>query len=347
MSSASGVALLSARAARVVTLALVLLTTARAAEPVPDEAAPPLDRPLRLRLLAPFASPRNSSLYSGFGLPPLREAASPGEGVLTGRWRGSMTHTADSGRGNGRRHRMDGLYTEHSRFDLSLAVHERLLVWADLRFAGWDERRDVFRIYGRDDDLPVLEGEAAKLSQGRATGRHENLAQAAFGALVTWWQADDGVTALGTSVLLKLPAFRRADLTNSGTFDAAFTAHGSLLLLEGVALHGQVGVVLPVGYPSVFEVPSAFRVEPFLQGALGLTWAPTDRLALGLSFEAAQSPWTRQVEFLDRPAFTLSGGVRLRLGRFLLELGAGAGLTSGSADWLAWLELGYASPPLW
>ncbi|MCW8139350.1 MAG: hypothetical protein KIT58_10655 [Planctomycetota bacterium] len=112
-----------------------------------------------------------------------------------------------------------------------------------------------------------------------------------------------------------------------------------------MALHGQVGVVLPVGYPSVFEVPSAFRVEPFLQGALA--WAPTDRLALGLSFEAAQSPWTRQVEFLDRPAFTLSGGVRLRLGRFLLELGAGAGLTSGSADWLAWLELGYASPPLW
>jgi hypothetical protein len=330
---------------RLALLLVVLLASLARADDAPA-ADTPRDRALDRLRLAPFASPRSSYFYSGFGLPRLREAWGGAEGELTARLRSSQTHSADTRDVDGRRDRIDAVYIEHLRLDLSLAVHDRVTLFGDLRVAGWDERRDVFRIFDETGAL-TIQGEAAKVALGRSTSRHENLAVVMFGALVTLVRGDDGVSGLGASLAIKLPGFRRGDLTSSGTGDAALTAHGSLLLVERVALHANAGVVAPMGRPWIFEDEGLTSPHAFLQTSLGVTVAVTEWLSLGASVEAETSPWDREVRFLDRPALTASLGARLLLGRFSLELGVGAGASSGSADWLAWLEVGYASRPLW
>ena len=333
---------------RVVTLLLALACAgvARADDPGSSPSAQ-LEPALRLRLLAPLAGPRNGFFHSGLGLPLLEAAGASPEGTLSAGLRFSQTHSADTRDVDGQRSRFDGLLIEFARLRLDLAVHERLSLFTDLRVAGWDERRDVFRVYGEGSAQPVIEGEAAKLTTGRATSRHENLATASFGAAVTWWRSEDRATALGTSLLLKLPGFRRADLTSSGTGDVALTALASIGLHERLALHLNAGVVVPLGEAWIFEEPDDFDLDPCLQGALGLTWAPLDWLALGASLQGETSPWDDRVGFLDRPALTLVGGARLRVWRLTLELGGGAGFGGGSPDWTAWLELGFTSRALW
>lgn len=227
-------------------LALACVRVAPADEPGPPPAAR-LEPALRLRLLAPLAGPRNGFFHSGLGRPLFEAAGAAPEGTLSAGLRFSQTHSADTRDVDGQRSRFDGLLIELARLRLDLAVHARLSLFADLRVAGWDERRDVFRVYGEGSAQPVTQGEAAKLTTGRATSRHENLATAGFGAAVTWWRSEDRATALGTSLLLKLPGFRRGDLTSSGTGDVALTALASLGLHERLALHLNAGVVVPLG----------------------------------------------------------------------------------------------------
>lgn len=309
-----------------------------------EEDEPPPE--LRLRLLAPFSPPRNSSFFSGLGLPSLRHARVQPEGTLTARLRGSETHTADTADVDGHRSRLDAVYIEQARLDLELAVHDRVALFADSRIAGWDERRDVFRIADERGAL-VIEGEAVKATSGRATSRHENLAVVSFGALVTALRSDDGSSALGASIALKLPGFRRGDISNSGTGDIALTVHGSLGIGERLVLHASAGAVVPFGQPWIFEDADQFDAHAFLQSAVGASFAVTDWLSVGLTVEGATSPWEEDVAFLDRPALTISCGARLLLGRFTIELGGGVGLSSGSADWSAWIEVGYVTTPLW
>lgn len=334
------------RLERLVALTLVLLASASRA--AADEQPPPdVDRPSRLRLLAPLAAPRNTIFYSGFGIPLQRQAGVSEAGTLDVSLRSSRTHAADGATLDGQANRVDALHLEHLRLGLTLALHDRIAVWTDAQVAGWDERRDRFDIHSRGTPEHTIEGEESKAVNGEATGRHDNLAVVTLGGLATLWRGADDVTAAGVSVLLKLPGFRRADITNSGTFDVAVTAHASLGLLDRVALHASAGIVVPFGRAWIFEHPSDFDARPFAQGALGVTWAVTDWLALGVGLDGAQSPWERELEFLDRPYVNASAGVRLRLGRFVVELGGGRGLTSGSADWLLWLDLGYTTEPLW
>jgi hypothetical protein len=328
---------------RLAGLMLVAATLPTAA--AQDEPASPAPE-LRLRLLSPFSPPRNSALFSGLGLPSLRHAAVMPEGVLTAKLRSSQTHTEDTADLDGQRSRMDAVYIEHARLDLELAVHERVALWTDLRIAGWDERRDVFRIRDEQGDL-VIQGEEAKATLGRSTSRHENLAVVSFGALITAMRSEDGLSGLGASIAIKLPGFRRGDISNSGTADVALTLHGSLGIAERLVLHASAGLVAPLGQSWIFEDSDQFDAHTFLQAAVGASFAVTDWLSIGLTVEGATSTWEEDVAFLDRPALTVSGGARLLLGRFSIEIGAGAGLSSGSADWLAWVELGYVTRSLW
>ncbi len=296
----------------------------------------------RLRLVAPLAGPRDAFFYSGLLLPPLDAATTPPPWTLDVRLRTSLVHSAFTRDSGGSRSRFDGLFIGHARLDLGLMVTERIELQATLRVAGWEERRDVFEV--RVGRTLVVEGEAKKEADGTATGRHENLAQVQLGALVRWWESDDGQTAFATAVGVKLPGFRRADLTNSNTLDVAVTGLFTLGLAPGLALHVNGGVVAPFGQQWLFEV-EAFEVDVLLQGAAGVTWAVTDWLALGASLEGATSPW-EDVPVLDRPAVSAVGGVRLLLGRFTVEVGGGAGLGSGGAEWIGWVELGWVSRPL-
>lgn len=319
------------------------LTTA-----VPASGSEPLDEPVRLRLLAPFASPRDALFYSGFGIPLLRSGRGPLAGTIEARARHAREAFADSDSDDGARHRVDALFIEHLRLDATVGILDHLALWVDARIGGWDERRDVFRVHAsRDPTTLIIQGEQRKQDDGVSTSRHENLSILMVGALATIWRADDGVSGLAASLAVKSPGFRRGDISSSGTTDVALTAHLTLALHERVAVHGNAGVVIPIGDPWIFQHPSAFDARPFVQGAAGVTWAVTDWLALGASIEAAQSPWLAEVAFLDRPTINASGGVRLLLGRFSIEVGGGAGLSSGSADWLMWVELGYVSRPLW
>lgn len=305
-----------------------------------------LDRALRLRLAMPLAGPRNSFFFSGFGLPLLRGAWVPPEGTLLVRLRFSETHSADTAIVDGQRNRFDGTYIEHARLELELALHERVSLRAELRVAGWDERRDVFLVRDHTGVL-VIQGEAKKAAQGFSTSRHENLAVFSLAGLVSLLRDEEGASALGVSLALKLPGFRRGDITNSGTGDIALGLAGSLGLLDDrVVLHADGGLVAPLGKPWIFQQTGAFDAQLFFQAGLGLTVVVTEWLSLGASIEGATSPW-KAPAFLDRPAATLSGGARFLLGRFTIEAGVGTGLGAGSADWLAWVELGWISRPLW
>ncbi|MCW8141869.1 MAG: hypothetical protein KIT58_23430 [Planctomycetota bacterium] len=312
-----------------------------------QEAAPPLDRALRLKLFDPVSPPRNTLFYSGFGIPLLRRASVAPAGTLEPTLRTSRTHYAESGFVDGQKNRVDALFLEHLRIGVTLAVHDRVAVWLDVQVAGWDERRDVFRIHARGTPEFVIEGEESKARDGHATGRHENLSNVHLGTLVTWLRDPDGVSALGTSLLFKPKGNRRADITNSGTWDLALTMHGSLLLADTVALHANGGVVVPLGQPWIFESPREFHARYFFQGSGGVTVAVTDWLSLGAAIEGARSPWERTVRFIDRATLNASGGARLRLGRFFIDVGGGAGLIRGGSDWLFWVELGYVTEPLW
>ncbi len=296
----------------------------------------------RLRLLAPVAGPRDAFFYSGLLLQPLRAATTPPPWTLDVQLRTGFVHSAFTRDSDGARSRFDGLFIGHARLDLGLMVSERVQLQATLRVAGWEERRDVFRV--RVDQQLVVEGEAQKEATGKATGRHENLAQLQLGALVRWWESDDGRSAFATSIGVKLPGFRRADLTSSGTGDVALTALLTVGLTPSLALHVNGGLVAPLGDQWLFEDPT-LDVDPFLQGAVGLTWAITDWLSVGASLEGASSPW-HDVPVLDRPAASAVGGARLLLGRFSVEVGAGAGIGSGGAEWIAWVELGWVTRPL-
>jgi len=322
-------------------LALLALLAAPAACEEPVTADPDLEAP-RLRLVAPIAGPRDAFFYSGLLLPPLRAATTPPPWTLDVRLRTGLVHSAFTRSEDGVRSRFDGLFIGHARLDLGLMVTERIELQAVLRVAGWDERRDVFRV--AVDRTLVVEGEAQKAAIGKATGRHENLAQLQLGALVRWWESDDGLTAFATAIGVKLPGFRRADLTSSGTGDVALTALLTVGLAPGLALHVNGGLVAPLGDQWLFEDPT-LDVDPFVQGAVGFTWAVTDWLAVGASLEGASSPW-RDVPVLDRPAASAVGGVRLLLGRFSVEVGGGAGIGSGGADWIGWVELGWVSERL-
>ncbi len=310
---------------------------AAAVDPEPVDVEAP-----RLRLVAPLAGPRDAFFYSGLLLPTLDAATTAPPWTLDVRLRTSLVHSAFTRDSGGSRSRFDGLFIGHARLDLALMVTERIELQAALRVAGWEERRDVFEV--RVGRTLVVEGEAKKEADGTATGRHENLAQVQLGALVRWWESDDGQTAFATAVGVKLPGFRRADLTNSNTLDVAVTGLLTLGLAPGLALHVNGGVVAPFGQQWLFE-EEAFDVDVLLQGAAGVTWAVTDWLALGASLEGATSPW-EDVPVLDRPAISAVGGARLLLGRFTVEVGGGAGLGSGGAEWIGWVELGWVSRPL-
>lgn len=317
-------------------LALVGVASGQEAPAADEEEAP------RLRLEAPLAGPRDAFFYSGLLLPPLAAATTPPPWTLDVRLRTGLVHSAFTRSEDGASSRFDGLFIGHARLDLGLMVTERIQLQAALRVAGWDERRDVFEV--RVDRRLVVEGEAQKEATGKATGRHENLAQLQLGALVRWWESDDGRTAFATAIGLKLPGFRRADLTSSGTGDVALTALLTVGLPHGVALHVNGGLVAPLGEQWLFE-DRTLDVDPFLQGALGFTWTVTDWLSVGATLEGASSPW-HDVPVLDRPAASAVVGVRLLLGRLWVEVGGGAGLGSGGPDWVAWVELGWVSRPL-
>lgn len=346
---------------RIIMLAVLVLVGAGAADPAradqgggaslvePDApeggpASATRDDRLRLRLTAPFASPRNSYFYSTLGVPLLRDARTAGEGVLTARIRGGGTRSTSGGRS-----RFDGIFWEYSRVEVGLGLTDRIDLYAVARVSGWDERRDVFKIYDTNGQLYV-EGEHAKRNQHIATSRHENLSDLRLGALGTVWRSDDGLSAFSVSAEVKFPPeapikLRRKDLTNSGTTDLAVTAHLSWALRPDLLLHANAGVVVPFGDTWLFESRD-LEIDPFLQASVGVSWAVTDWLALGASIEGASTAFDNMAQLHGEPV-TASAGARLAWGPIWLEAGGGYGLTSHSADTLFWIELGFGSDPLW
>ncbi len=289
-------------------------------------------------LAQPFASPRNSFFYSGLGQPLLRPSRTvPG---TTLRLRTSQTESAHSGDDLGQPNRFDGLYREYARVEVAHGATDRIEIFAHTRFGGWDERRDVFRVFTgaslEGPDFPSVQGERAKILLGRSTSRHENLIDATLGGKVELARGFDGLSGFALSAQCKLPVARSRDISSSGTIDAAFTGHLTLTL-GALAVHVNAGVVLPFGDERIFaEDPQ--RVRPFGHWAAGLTAPLAKWLAIGASVEGSGRAW-RGVPLLDHAPVVGTVGVRVGSGDAVLEVAVGRRLVHAAADSTLWVEL--------
>ena len=95
-------------------------------------------------------------------------------------------------------------------------------------------------------------------------------------------------------------------------------------------LHANLGVTVPLGTQNLFEPEADIELNPFVQGALGATFPLPLELAVGLQLEANSTAF-HEVEFLDKPPFTFTLGLRRFFGKFVLEAGGGVGLDWSSA----------------
>jgi hypothetical protein len=247
------------------------------------------------------------------------------------------------------KNRFYGVFWEWFGLEATLGLNDRVDLYAGGRLTGWDEQRDVFRVY--QDDYLVVEGEQRHADEGNATSRHDNLSEVVLGLQVQWWQGEGG-HAFSTSLQVSSPGFRRKDVTSAGTTDLAATALLTLSLADSLTLHLNAGVVVPLGESWLFENDAEERagldrrLPPFPQASVGLTWAPSDWFALGASLEGSALAF-RDVELLRGPNLSVNLAARVRWWFLSFEFGTGGGLTQRSAQVYGWVEISVVTPPLW
>ncbi|HEX5050144.1 MAG TPA: hypothetical protein VFZ65_00100 [Planctomycetota bacterium] len=276
---------------------------------------------------APLSVPRPSYLQAALLVPPMQTAATlPTQTVVatvsTNHVGAKSTQTHD-----GVQSWFAGVFHEWLAVDLHYGAAPGLELSARSALSGWDESQDHFSLF--DDNGNYIVRDESRLARNMASQRHDNVARLDLGAKVLLFGGDLAQTAAGVAV--KLPIARAGDLTSGGTYDFAGTLLESVQLGD-FTLHANVGGVVPTGTQTLFDESADIDINPFVQGAAGVTWRAGENWSLILQAEGNTSAF-RDVPFLHRGPITFVGGARRSIGSSFVELSGGRGSDGSSSDW--------------
>jgi hypothetical protein len=205
--------------------------------------------------------------------------------------------------------------------------------------SGWDEQLDHFSLF--DESGNYIVKDEARLAQGMASQRHENVASVDLGGKLEVLGGNGTAATTSIASTVRIPIARPGDLTNAGTTDVAVTALETVAL-DAFTLHANGGWVWPLGGQTLFVHEEHIGINSFWQGALGVNWRAVPDVAFDVQVQANGSAF-RDVEFLSRNPVTVVAGTRCRCGTGFLELAFGRGFSRDSADeWEFFLGFGLA-----
>jgi len=286
-----------------------------------------------IALTAPFSEARASFLYAALDVPRMQPAATlpPGEGLL--RLSSDHAKTVHAETIDGHRNRMDTIFHEFAALEGAWGVVPGLEIGSRFAFAGWDEEQDVFSILDQNGQ-PIVNHESPKFFDTGSSRRHLNLSSVEVRAKARLLEGESPLDALSLGLTLGIPVARAEDLTNAGTWDLGLTLLGSKALGDWT-LHGNAGVVFPLGNSTLFEDGADVDVTPFFQAGAGATWQFAANWAAIAQVEGNTSGF-RGNDFLDDAPLTIFAGLRRSFGRVLLETGVGVGVFEQSSYDFAW-----------
>ena len=291
------------------------------------------------RLRAPLSVPRPSFFHAALLVPQMETAQTlPADTVVA-----ALESNHSDAKATRTFEGVESFY--HGCFHEWIAANVHWGAWSGVELSlrtavgGWDEVLDHFLL--RDESGNLIVRDEERLTQGKASQRHENVTHVDLGGKVELLGGGDAPATTAFATGLKIPIARPGDLTNAGTYDVAATLLESVDL-GAVTLHGECGAVWPLGQQTLFHPDENIDLNPFAQGALGANWVVAPDWALDLQVQANTSAF-RDVQFLRQGPISIVGGGRHRIGAGFVELSFGHGLDRESGDqWELFFSCGRA-----
>jgi hypothetical protein len=297
----------------------------------------------RTRLLAPIESRRNHYFHSSLGVPYLEGAETMPKGTFSLRFRSDHAKNEKgppiSGpaaqeillAGGDFEDYFLGTIHEWVVVESAYGLTPCLEVRARIGYGGWAEHEDHFYFLDEQNRGLVL-GENNDLYGLHATGRDDDFIDANAG--LKWKIASrlvrGGRQTLSAAVDVKMPLGQENNLVDGGTTDLGLKIMAGWVF-DRWAFHTFVGYMHPFGDMTLFEDYAGVDPDPVWAAGVGVMYALTDTLAVGLQFEGNTGAFG-EVPFLDGNPISMFGGIRKAIGPWMFEAGGGMGLNDDSYD---------------
>ncbi|MBI2933736.1 MAG: hypothetical protein HYY16_18995 [Planctomycetes bacterium] len=268
--------------------------------------------------VAPYRHLRAGAWQSLMGTPPFEEALVMPQGFWRARgWMELLTADFTDVGGGGTSRWFTSSHQEVFEVDYSLTD----TLMTGLRISAgelFEEEGQLLRVF--QDGRQIVRSAQRDVDLDTLTARAK-------------YAADWGLCDAGILVEVKIPLADESSMLSAQTID--FGVVGLVTKQMGsVTLHGNLGLVIPTGDPEVFQT-GYDEVNSYLTGAVGLAWAMSDWLNLGVQLEGNSSAFL-DIAVLDEPVLTMTGRGHIRLtDRMFLAGSLGRGVTELSGDWTA------------